>query len=309
MKRYLIICVMMVGAFAEANAQQIPHYTNFVYNYFQYNPAVAGAVPCLEMKLGYRKQWDGFPDAPVTAYANFHGKLSNSGKFNFHGLGAVVETDDAGPLSYTSLQLAYAYHQKMARRYKLSSGIGIGFQQFRVDYGALLLEDQFDPAIAGSVSEFILPTINAGFWLYRNDRYYGLAVRNVIVHQVKKLGGNNELVRHFHLTAGRVFRVNDDLQFKPAANVNYVGGSDPSLDVAAQMEYREKLTLGLTVRTGNGIGALVKIDVLKYVTLAYAYDLTLSRIRLDGLNTHELTLGIKACASPDRSHVPCAAYD
>lgn len=308
MKKRLLILIVIIGSVAPAIGQQLPHYTNFVYNYFQYNPAVAGAVPCLEMKLGYRKQWDGFPDAPVTAYANFHGKMSK-GKKNFHGLGAVVETDDAGPLSFTQLQLAYAYHQRMARRYMLSSGVSVGFQQFRVDFGSILLENQFDPAIVGSTSEFVMPTINMGFWLYRRDRYYGLAVRNVIVHQVEKIGGSNFLVRHFHLTAGRSIRVNDDVQFKPAANLNYVGGSDPSLDLAAQLEIREKLTLGLTVRTGNGIGGLVKVDVFKYVTLAYAYDLTLSRIRVDGLNTHELTLGIRACAAQDKSHVPCAAYD
>jgi hypothetical protein len=103
--------------------------------------------------------------------------------------------------------------------------------------------------------------------------------------------------------------MNDDMQFKPAANLNVVKGSDPSLDLAAQFEYREKVTMGLTVRPGNGIGALVKLDIIKYVTLAYAYDLTLSRMRVDGLSSHELTLGIKACASDDKSHVPCAAYD
>jgi len=298
--------MMLQGA-----AQQIPHYTHFVYNYFAYNPAVAGATPCLEIKLGYRRQWAGMPDGPKTAFANMHGKLAKSGKFNFHGLGGLVETDDAGPIGYTSLHLAYAYHARVARRYMLATGASVGFQQFRIDYGAMTLENQeFDPAISGPIVRFIMPKINFGLWLYRGDRFYGIGVKNVIANAVPGLGIQDpDLQRMVHLTAGRSIRMNDDLYFKPAVNINYVTASDMDFDFTAQLEYREKITIGLGGRFGVGLTGLIKLNVIKFVTLAYAYDLTVNPLRVDGLNSHEFIIAIRACTNADKSKVPCAAYD
>lgn len=309
MKRKLLAITALL-AVMNATSQQIPHYTHFVYNYFAYNPAVAGATPCLELKLGYRQQWSGMPDAPKTAFANMHGKLGKAGKFNFHGIGGLVETDDAGPLSYTSLYFAYSYHARVARRYMLASGFSVGFQQFRVDYGAMLLEDFDDPAIAEPISRFVLPKVNAGLWLYRGDRFYGIAVKNVNQNAVAGLGIEDpDMKRHVHLTAGRSIRMNDDLFFKPAINVNYVTASDMDFDFTAQLEYREKITFGIGGRFGVGLTGVIKLSVIKFVTLAYAYDLTVNPLRVDGLNSHEFILAIRACANPDKMKVPCAAYD
>lgn len=291
-----------------ATAQQLPQYTFFTYNYLQYNPAVTGATPCLELKLGYRQQWNGFPDAPKTAFANAHGKFGKT-KFNFHGLGGIVESDDAGPLSYTMLHFAYAYHMRVARRYMLSSGISAGFLQYRVDYGSIILDNYDDPALNSAVTDFVLPQLNLGFWLYRGDRFYGLSMRHLTENKVDGLNGDTKLTRHYTFSAGRSIRLKDDLFFKPALLVNYVASSKMSLDVQALLEFREKFTIGLAARSGNGIGGIFKLGLFKYVTLAYSYDMTLSKIRYAGLHTHEIILGIRACAGADKYHVPCAAYD
>ncbi|MBK8615138.1 MAG: type IX secretion system membrane protein PorP/SprF [Flavobacteriales bacterium] len=58
---------------APARAQQIAQYTQYVFNQFSVNPAVAGSKDCLDVRLGFRQQWVGFPGAPVTAWASLHG--------------------------------------------------------------------------------------------------------------------------------------------------------------------------------------------------------------------------------------------
>jgi hypothetical protein len=63
------------------------------------------------------------------------------------------------------------------------------------------------------------------------------------------------------------------------------------------------------VRSGNGFSALLKLDMIRYVTVIYAYDLTLSRMRFGQSGSHEITLGFRACSDGERGHVPCAAYD
>ncbi|MBL7943069.1 MAG: type IX secretion system membrane protein PorP/SprF [Flavobacteriales bacterium] len=308
-RKYLLVMLLLAAVNGGLFAQQLPHYTNFIYNYFAYNPAVAGTTKCVELKLGYRDQWKGVPDAPRTAFANLHGKLK-AGKWNFHGVGGLVDSDDAGPFSYTSIHLAYAYHARVARRYMLATGISMGFQQFRVDYGAMVMENYSDPAIQGPISKFVMPKVNLGIWLYRGDRFYGISIKNLNENGVEGLGIQNpDIKRHYHFTAGRSIRMNDDLYFKPAININFVSASDPDFDFTAQLEYREKVTIGLGGRFGVGLTGLIKLSVIKYVTLAYAYDLTVNPLRVDGLNTHEIIIGIRACSGDEKSKVPCAAYD
>lgn len=221
MKKLLLISIIAFCTSLLVEAQQLPHYTYFTYNYLNYNPAVTGATPCMELKLGHRRQWMGIKGAPVTSFASVHGKFKQV-KNNFHGLGALVETDEAGPFSFTSLHINYAYHMRVARKYMLSSGLGVGFTQYRVNFGNMTLENAEDQAISNSVSAFIRPTFNLGFWLYNSDRFFGMSIRQLTAPKVKGLP-ETRLVRHFTFAAGRAIKISDDIYFKPAALLNYVG--------------------------------------------------------------------------------------
>lgn len=291
-----------------SEAQQLPQFTYFTYNYLQYNPAVTGATPCLELKFGYRRQWRGLPDGPTTGFANLHGKFRKK-KNNFMGLGGVVESDKAGPFVYTSAQLLYAYHMKLAKKYQLSAGVGVGFSQYRIDYSSMTLEFQeSDPALFDNVNSFVFPGISAGLWLYREDRFYGISVRNLANRPVKGTI-DTRLQPHYSFAYGYATRVSDEMVFKPAFLLNYVGRSKPSLDAQFVLEYKQKVSMGLAARTGHGVSALLKLSMLKYVTLGYAYDLTANKMRYASASTHEIVIGIRACAEKDRYDVPCAAYD
>lgn len=310
MRKGIILLLVLIG-FVEADAQQMPIYSNYVLNYFQINPAVAGSKPCLDMKVGYRRQWMGIRDAPKTAFGNIHGSFGKK-KHNFHGIGGQVLNDDAGPLGMTNMNLSYAYHMKMNRRYYLSAGFGLGFTQYRVDVGSIILPDvQFvnDPAFQGRASEFIFPQIQFGLWLYKDDRFYGFSIQNVVENKLQSIGLDARMRRHFTLAAGRAIEMQDGFSFKPSAMIKYVGNSRMSLDATAMFDYNSMVELGVGFRSGNGLTGLFRVDLFKYVTLAYAYDFALSRIRFDGRNTHEVIIGIQACARGEGSKAPCAAYD
>lgn len=297
----------MSGAFT-LRGQQLPLFSYFTYNYINYNPAVTGYTPCLEARIGYRQQWMGFQGAPRTGFALVHTKFGQKRK-NFHGVGAYVETDDSGPFNTTGMNINYAYHMRLSRGYMLASGFSLGFTQFRMDFGSLVLEEQeIDPVVTGSINEFIFPQIGLGFWLYREDRFYGLSMRQLRQNDVGDLQPKT-LRRHYTLVYGRAFKMSDDLSFKPAVLLNYVGRSKASLDAQAILDFRQKVALGLGARGGHGITALLKLDVIPHCTIAYAYDLALSKIRNAGSSSHEITLGIRACSDKEKTAVPCAAYD
>lgn len=308
MKKWLIL-ISVLCFIKKLDAQQLSHFSYFTYNYLQYNPAAAGTAPCLDLKFGYRSQWTGITGAPKTAFANLHGKIGKESKFKFNGMGATVENDDIGPFGYTAVHLAFAHHMKLSNKYYLSAGLSVGFTQYSVEYGEMKLEFQdIDPAISGGVNDFVFPTFNAGLWLYRPDRFYGLSVRNVNNPKIDGLP-NTQLRRHYTLANGYAIRLTEELTFKPAVLLNYVGKSRNSLEAQLILNYKDMVDLGIAARSGHGISALIKLSVVPYVTIAYAYDITLNKLRYEGASSHEIIIGIRACTKKNPLHVPCAAYD
>ena len=309
MKKILVIAIALLSV-SLMQAQQLTQYSHYTLNYFAINPAVAGSSPCLDLKLGYRTQWTGIEGAPRTAFANVHGNFGKK-KHNFHGIGGQVETDDVGPLSITSLALAYAYHMKVNRKYFLSAGISAGFMQYRIDAGGLVLPDvQFgnDPTFGTAANEFVFPIVNFGLWLYKEDRFYGFAVRNIANNSLAEIGSATRLTPHYSFTTGRAIEMQDGVSFKPSLQLKYAASSRLAIDVTAFINYKSKVELGAGFRSESGLVGLFKIDLFKYVTLGYAYDHTLSRMRFGSPHTHEIVLGIKACAIGEKRGVPCEAY-
>ena len=301
--------MVLLAATTSATAQQLPHFTFFTYNYMQYNPAVVGTAPCLDLKLGVRRQWKGIEGAPTTSFVNMHGKVGKKSKLKFHGLGAVVENDAAGPFDYTSVQVNYAHHLKLASKYYLAAGLSLGFSQYSADYSEMKFEKQSEEtAIDGVVNDFIFPMFNVGLWLYRADRFYGLSVRSV---NAKKIDGfaDSRVQRHYTFANGYARRLTGELTFKPAFLINYVGRSRASIDVQALLSYQDKFDVGVGARSGHGFSALVKFSAIQYLSIGYAYDVTLNKIRYVAGSTHEIVIGIRACKEASKLHVPCSAYD
>ena len=65
MKKLLLIALVLL-TFSQANAQQDPHYTQYMYNMNVINPAYAGSKENLSFGLLYRKQWVNVEGAPTT---------------------------------------------------------------------------------------------------------------------------------------------------------------------------------------------------------------------------------------------------
>src|ERR1700748_2437964 len=66
MKKIYLAAFIAFMAFGKAEAQQNPHYTQYMYNMNIVNPAYAGSKDHLSGTLLYRNQWVGIDGAPTT---------------------------------------------------------------------------------------------------------------------------------------------------------------------------------------------------------------------------------------------------
>jgi type IX secretion system PorP/SprF family membrane protein len=306
--------LLLLAFLASAHAQQIPQYTQYVFNHFSVNPAVAGSKDCLDVRLGFRKQWIGFPGAPTTGWATLHGFIRAKGKpfvKNRHGFGAFIEADETGPLGYTHFYLAYAYHIQMAKDYFLSLGLFAGVKQQKVDVGLINVLDPTDPALANDGSVIVYPMVWPGVWLYSKSGWAGLSIPQVLGNRIKDVGDNSRLTPHFLASAGRRIRLNKYMGLVPSTLMKFSAGSPLAFDLNMALEYKRKLGIGVSYRNQDAIAFMLKVPFLKFFTLGYSYDVNTSRLRVANTNTHEIILAIYPCGAedPSKAIVRCPVFE
>lgn len=314
MRAFLILFLAFFLFPERSNAQQIPQYTQYVFNNFAINPGLAGSRECITGRIAFRSQWTGFEGAPRTIHANAHSRIPRKIKgpnVGFHGVGGKVTSDVTGPLSRTMVQGAYAYHIPLFPKLNASVGTFAGVQQVRLDVNDVSLSDGNDPVINESRSTLLYPDVQPGIWLYNEEFYAGLSIAQVLNNTWSGLGNDAKLVPHYLLTGGKKFEMgsNDEFTFIPSTLIKFSPMTPPAFDLNFLLEYKGKVAAGLSYRNIDAVAGLVRFDLLKYFFLGYSFDLTTSKIRIHSSNTHEITLGFKACpgeGAPDNT--TCPAY-
>src|ERR1700739_5094595 len=104
MKKYIhnILFLLCFLSFASLFSQQLPQYTQYMFNDFVLNPAIAGRNDYWEAKSNNRYQWVGIPDAPRTYMLSMQGPFKSLKM----GIGGTIYTDIVGPTRRTGINLA-----------------------------------------------------------------------------------------------------------------------------------------------------------------------------------------------------------
>lgn len=305
-KIFLILFFIPVMSFA----QQIPQYSQFLFNHFGINPAVAGTNDCLDMRVGYRTQWVGFDGAPQTSFANLHARIPKGKRggsiYRFHAVGINVYSDGIGPIGKTNVSLAYAINFKAGKRKRFAFGIFAGFDQYRFNASKVTLAVTPDNAISGSQTVFFVPDVSPGLLYYTENRssYVSFTMPQLLKNKIK-IFPDTKFAHHYVLMAGKkwVSRTSD-LALTPSVALKFAPWTPLAIDVNVLFDFTSNVQFGATWRNSDAIALMCKVNFLKYFSFGYAFDFTTSKIRLASSNTHEIILGISAC--PKQSYEPSA---
>ncbi|MCH2215845.1 MAG: type IX secretion system membrane protein PorP/SprF [Flavobacteriales bacterium] len=315
MKRTHYIIILSLLICPTVKAQQNPQFTNFLFNSFSLQPAQAGLNKCLDARVGYRNQWVGFENNPQTLFISAHQRIDKISREKgvIHGVGVTLEGDNTGFTSRTHMHAVYAIHLPITRKTRISFGLGLGALQYRFDASGVRVlgpNTGIDPVLDNSRAEFAFPDIKAGIWLYSKYWFAGLSGHNLTNPTFDNIGTDVQMQPHFNLMTGRIFSGGDKLSYIPALQFKFTSNSTPSLDVNFWADYDDVIALGVAFRSEDAAAAMLKFSFLDYFTVAYAYDITYSRVRLGSSNSHEIILGISACPRNQKAgFVPCNAYD
>lgn len=291
----LLTLLLMVGGFTDLVAQQLPVFTQFPSDQLFFNPAIAGTKRIYDIRLNYRDQWVGFPDAPVTEGASLNYRMMG-GKM---GAAAYLYQDVTGPTQRNDYTLCYAYHIKFPDLV-LSLGAAGSMMQYIANGPKITIHQPLDPAIdQGVTSKAWAPEASAGAYLY-NDRYMlGLSVDNMLSIQEKlykkykpdtaKLG-IAELVPHYYGFLSYNFSGNPDYVWQSSLFAALASGTPIYLAYSLRVHVRNKFYVGASYRMGDAVALDLGITIRNNFEVCYSYDLVTSALSHYTSGSHEITL-------------------
>ena len=323
MKRFLFT-ILSMWSLQAINAQQKPHYTQYILNQYIVNPAITGIENYVDVKLSHRHQWVGIQDAPVTTYFTMHGAIGKKDyresatsfsvpgqnprgqsyweQYNtpgpHHGVGVQIVNDRTGPLNRFAAYGTYAYHLGLNATTTLSAGFGVGVTNLslntsKLDFGPISV----DPAVASSgILNTLKPDINAGLYLYTGNYFLGVSAQQIIPQRidysdnaVKKTEG--KFIPHLFGTAGYRFLIGEDFNFTPSVMVKYINPLPAQFELNAKLQFRDLVWLGGSYRHEDGFAGMVGLNVANTFNVGYSYDYTTSSLNNYTKGTHEIVIG------------------
>jgi type IX secretion system PorP/SprF family membrane protein len=289
MKKLLLTAVVFLMAFLDANAQQDPHYTQYMYNMNVINPAYAGSKENLSFGLLYRKQWIEIEDAPTTF--SFSGSAPVGKNV---GLGLSVISDKIGPVEENNVYGDFSYTLNLGGERRLALGLKAGVTFQKIGLRSLIqptLPDPNDGAFQEDTNNTKL-NIGTGLFYYTNKYYVALSIPNMLNSAHLDYNGvkYGTEIQHYFLTGGYVFDINENLKFKPFAMIKSAFNAPTSFDISTNFLYLEKFEMGATYRLQDSFGAMVNYAVSPTLRIGYAYDHIVSDLKVTTPSSHEIIL-------------------
>ena len=288
-KLFLVTIIGLLSFSSDLQAQQDPHYTQYMYNMSVMNPAYAGSKENLSMGFLYRKQWVDIEDAPTTGTFFGHTPVGKN-----LGLGLSFIKDKIGPVEENNVYADISYTLNLGGEHKLAFGIKTGLTFHKVglfDDVYPTLPDANDPAFSENTSNSYF-NIGSGFFYYTNKYYLGLSVPNLMKSKHLDFNGREygSEVSHYFLTGGYVFDINENLKFKPFFMMKSAFGAPTSLDLSSNFLFNQKFEVGATYRLDDSFGAMVNYALTPNLKLGYAYDHIISDLNVTTPSSHEIIL-------------------
>jgi type IX secretion system PorP/SprF family membrane protein len=310
MKRGVGIAVCGFILILSVKAQQSPVYSQYMFNKFLTNPAIAGSEGYSAINLTSREQWLGIKDAPKTnsvsyqtrvspgSFLNKMGKSRNinskSPKIGNVGLGVYLFNDKRGVIDQTGLQLTYAYHIEMDE-IQLSFGLSGSFTQFKINRNKLLLEDNQDNLINNSTLNTLYPDLSFGAYITSPEYYAGLSVTDMMQSSIKfNNSGLNDYhkLRNYNISAGYRIKIDRDYSIEPSLNFKATEQLNYQFDVATRVYYQNGYWGGIGFRTGGALYAMVGVKYERFY-FGYAYDYSFNDLQINSIGSHELMVTYK----------------
>ncbi|MBL4657138.1 MAG: type IX secretion system membrane protein PorP/SprF [Flavobacteriales bacterium] len=331
---YATLSFLLVGS--KDIFSQDPQFSQFYAASLYLNPAFTGNTIQGRVAGNYRKQWPRVPGAYTSSAFSYD---QNFNKYK-SGVGILLISDKAGSgsLKFTSVGGLYSYHLAIKRNLSVRAGARASHIIRSVDISALTFTDQFVRDDPNSSVENIERSkisyldIAAGSIIYSDRFWFGVSVNHLNTPNQSFTGISSDLPMIFSAHGG----YNIDLQKNEkdlvtkslTLGMNYNSQQNwDQLDLGVNFTQNSFVT-GIWYRgipllkaykplysNNDALIAVIGYTVKDYLTIGYSYDLTISKLGMGTLGSHEISI-IYEFAQPEYKRdgmkknflIPCTKF-
>ena len=270
-----------------ASAQQLPLFTQYVFDPYLINPSMVASTGKPEVNLLYRRQWAKIEDGPKLV--QFDAQMPLNQKM---AVGINVYNDKTVLLTASSVLLSYAYKVQLAPDHSLGFGISGGIYSNRIRTEDVAPIDATDPALLNTASNNM--SLNGQFGTHYKFKNFtlGFSLVNLVERkafsdekfQKTKFGQlKNEIIfasyrfevvpNTWYVQPNVAYRLSQD-------NINYV-------EASALVSYKNLVDVGGGYRQGFGPSGMLRLH-MKNLSVGFAYDLYSNKAQVSPGGTQEI---------------------
>lgn len=289
-KRTCLVVLLTLGALF-AKGQQDPMYSLYNYNLQTVNPAYAGSWGTVGFLWLSRLQWVGMDGHPETHTFSFQMPINSKSV----GIGFDMLYDKVGLETRISTAFDYSFRIALNHDATLRFGIRGGFTNYSNNLTAYTQypDGITDPAFQTVVANKFMPNVGVGLYLESPKYFLSLAapklIQNSFQSNVTNFTTSSE-IRHFFLSGGWIFNVNNFLKFKPTFMTHIVEGAPLEGELSANFLLGNRVWLGAMYRTGDSFSATAAWIINQNFRIGYAFDFTTSELSSYQQGVHEIML-------------------
>lgn len=277
------------------HAQQDPMYSQYLFNGLVANPAYAGSKDALAANSFYRQQWFGITGAPITQSLSMH--LPSKSRRNGFGLSLV--NDNISYLAQTWIIGDYAFRIPVGKG-KIALGLRGTAYNYRINWEKADMKNKNDQVGLNYARNIFLPNAGFGIYYFNQWMFFGASVPHILVNTLDATNvdvGIDDtrtdiaiMRRHYFANFGFLIPLGHFIEAKPSAQLKYVSGAPMQLDLNMQFFFHDKVGVGGSYRTGDGLVGMVSYYITDQLMVGYAYDYPLTQLNGYTSGSHELML-------------------
>lgn len=309
MKKIYILIGILVSCSTALRAQQDPMISQYMFNGMFINPAYTGSHDYSTLTTLYRAQWVGFEGAPHTGIVSFDAPILKKNM----GIGGIINFDHIGVTNKIDFMANYAYHIRIGKNSRLAFGIRAGLTYCWANVRDLTFWDQNDPLYQSNTSA-VMPNFGLGAYFYMKRFYAGFSVPTILSYNPNEnLSANVDNFprqeRHYLLTAGYAIPLGKKFDLKPSFLMKLNANAPVEFDINLNLLYNNRVWVGASYRTGDGIVAMVEVQATRNMRIGYAFDFPVqTAMRNYQYGSHEIMLAFDFGVKKDMMKIRSPRY-
>lgn len=204
------------------------------------------------------------------------------------GIGTTIVNDKIGLSETTNINIDASYTIVTSQNSRLAFGLKGGLLFFNNNLFDGVTPD--NEVYASTTGRFV--NIGFGGLFYTTKFYLGLSVPQLLESPQFYIEDNfnqGSLATNpnIFLSSGVLFKLSENVLFRPSTMIRYTTNSPLSVDVNASFLYNELIETGISCRYKNSVSGLFTVILNKKYRIGYAYDHRFSVLG-GNLSSHEI---------------------